>query len=140
MTECGVAVDARGCARPQGHGDDGHDVVPRIVWTDWKRARQVGEVLDAGRPRPAPWSPSGFDLSWTALDAWATSMATGNPCEIVLTGLGRREDGAYFYREEINRGWLIEVQGLTRREDGSLVPACRECGGYPRHSRGCAQG
>lgn len=84
-----------------------------------------------------PQMGSGFDLTWLALDAWAKSRATGQPCEIVLTGYAKRPDGVYWYIEELNPEYLRSVLGWSDR-NGRLVPLCVECDSYPRHSRGCS--
>ena len=108
-----------------------------VVYTRWPRARSIGSMLEDGRPRSLEGSPNGFDLSWGALDAWAKSIATGQPCEIVLTGYAKRPDGFYWYHESLNPEYLREVLGWVPR-GGKLVPVCPECDGYPRHSRGCS--
>lgn len=139
-TPCGATLgrDPRFCGRARGH-DGIHEATMRTGYLQWHRTREVGELLTAdGTPRPAPWTPSGFDLSWQALDAWATAQATRQPCQIILTGLVRREDGTYWYLEEINPRWLEVVQGFGRTPDGRLRAVCEECGMYPGHTRGCS--
>lgn len=136
--ECRQAVegDRRACARPPGH-DGKHEPFPLVEYVTWARPREVREVLQDGRPRPLRTSPSGFDLSWRALDALAASVAKNEPCEVILTGFGRREDGHYFYLEATNPAYLQEVLGWRQSGDG-LKPLCPECDQYPRHARGCS--
>lgn len=110
-----------------------------VEYTHWQRPRSVGELLDDGRPRPLAGSASGFDLSWHALDAWALSRAQQQPCEIRLVGFARREDGFYWYIEEIDPAYLRDVLGY-REKGGKLVPLCPGCDQYPRHARGCEFG
>src|SRR5262245_38765561 len=107
------------------------------VYVRWATPRPIGSVLEDGHPRELPGSESGFDLSWAALDAWSRSQATGQPCELILTGYSKRPDGFYWYSEAINPAFLREVLGWTEK-DGKLVPACPECDGYPKHFRGCS--
>lgn len=107
------------------------------VVTRWAKPKQVGDVLEDGHPRLMPGTPSGFDVSWGALDAWAKSLATGQPSEIILTGFCKRPDGFYWYLEELNPAYLWVVLGW-REKGGKLAPVCIECDGYPRHARGCS--
>jgi hypothetical protein len=107
-------------------------------YTNWARPREVGDVMVEGHPRELPGSPSGFDLSWGALDAWAKSKATGEPCEIILVGYARRVDGFYWYIETLNPAYLREVRGWVER-GGELVEVCPECDtSKGRHLRGCS--
>lgn len=104
----------------------------------WPHPREIVSVLgEDGRPRPMTGTASGFDLSWLALDALAAAKASGRPCEIVLTGYSRRPDGTYWYDEAVSPNYLREVLGWSER-NGTMVPACPECAGYPKHARGCS--
>lgn len=107
------------------------------IYVQWDRPRQVGELLQDGKPRPAPWTGSGFDLPWHVLDAWTKSLATGNPCEYVIVGYGKSPDGRYWYSERLNPDYLREVLGWVE-QNGRIVPLCPECERYPRHARGCS--
>lgn len=107
------------------------------VYVTWARPRQVGDLLQDGKPRAASWTENGFDLSWNVLDAWAKSRALGLPCEFILTGYGKAPDGRYWYSEAVNPAYLRDVLGWSE-QNGRLVPLCPECERYPRHARGCS--
>ena len=106
------------------------------VYTYWPKPRQIGELMAEGKPRRAPWDGESFDLSWSALDAWAVHLATGKPCEVVVTGYGKRVDGVYWYVEALNPVYLRDVLGW-RDWHGRLAPVCAECDRFPTHARGC---
>lgn len=122
--------DPRRCQRPDGHaGPHGHLT---SIYDRFYPARAIAQYLGQSGVEVG-----GLALSPAALDARSASIASGQPCELVVIGQQRREDGTrrlVFGAAKTH----IEATSDYRDEGRGLHYECPECGRRGgQHDRGC---
>lgn len=120
------------CRRPEGHEDRCGEL--RSEYRTFRPPRGLHEFVGI----PAE-SPSGFLLSWTALDALSASRTSGLPASLVVTGERRYEDGRRHLTYAAPRDYIEAVSDF-RELDGKLVYVCPDCGlRSGKHTKTCSE-
>ena len=104
------------------------------------KPRSVADYIEDGKPLPG-LELGGLILPPMALDAYAASRTSREPCEIVVTGEEWTADGSHFLTFGVSREYIEATTDYRHVQDKGLTYVCPECMEYSgRHRKSCRRG